>query len=203
MSEQQPERKLNAKEKRFVAEYLVDAKFNQTQAYIRAGYSENGARQNASRLMAKDYIQEAIAHAREEMDKEYQHRVMQKYEVLAELTEIARKSDIGELLVDENGEVIQDLNSISVKQAKKQNKSKFIKKAKITTTKDIGINEQGEPVETVTTTAEIEMYSRHEALRDLGKHYALFVDRTDLTSGGDKLAAPIIYLPEVDQNADE
>jgi hypothetical protein len=28
-------------------------------------------------------------------------------------------------------------------------------------------------------------------------------DRMDMTSGGDKLSAPIIYLPEVDQNADE
>lgn len=46
------------KETRFVDEYLID--LNATQAAIRAGYSENAARQIGSETLSKPYIQEAI-----------------------------------------------------------------------------------------------------------------------------------------------
>ena len=51
---------LKAKEQAFVDEYLRD--FNATEAYKRAGYKSQGraAGNNASRLMGKDRIQEAI-----------------------------------------------------------------------------------------------------------------------------------------------
>ena len=42
---------LNDRQRLFVAEYLVDR--NATRAYIRAGYSPDGARQSASRLHDK------------------------------------------------------------------------------------------------------------------------------------------------------
>ena len=41
---------ISRKQRVFLEEYLKD--FNATQAYIRAGYSENGARQSASRLLS-------------------------------------------------------------------------------------------------------------------------------------------------------
>ena len=43
-------KKLTDKQKIFVAEYLIDQ--NATQAAIRAGFSENGARQAGSRLLS-------------------------------------------------------------------------------------------------------------------------------------------------------
>ena len=46
------------KQARFVAEYLVDA--NGTQAAIRAGYSESGARVTAHRLLTNDAIYRAV-----------------------------------------------------------------------------------------------------------------------------------------------
>jgi phage terminase small subunit len=55
--------KLNDKQARFVAEYLVD--LNATQAAIRAGYSAKTARQQASELLAKPDIAQAVARAQE------------------------------------------------------------------------------------------------------------------------------------------
>ena len=49
---------LNPKQARFVEEYLKEP--NSTQAYIRAGYAERGARANAARLIALDSIRDAI-----------------------------------------------------------------------------------------------------------------------------------------------
>lgn len=49
---------LTAKQQRFVAEYLID--LNQTQAAIRAGYSEKTAAEQASRLLTNVKVAEAI-----------------------------------------------------------------------------------------------------------------------------------------------
>lgn len=53
---------MNAKRNRFVAEYLID--LNATQAYIRAGYSPNGAAQSAAKLLTNTEIVAAIAERR-------------------------------------------------------------------------------------------------------------------------------------------
>lgn len=50
---------LTDKQQRFVEEYVVD--FNATQAAIRAGYSEDTARQTGSENLSKPYIAQAIA----------------------------------------------------------------------------------------------------------------------------------------------
>ena len=50
---------LSDKQKSFCHEYLKD--MNATQAYIRAGYEEKGARANSARLIANDSIQEYLA----------------------------------------------------------------------------------------------------------------------------------------------
>lgn len=50
---------LSARQAAFVREYLVDG--NGTQAAIRAGYSKKTANEQASRLLAKNNIREAVA----------------------------------------------------------------------------------------------------------------------------------------------
>lgn len=50
--------KLTAKQQRFADEYLID--LNATQAAIRAGYSENSAKQEGSRLLTNDDIMHYI-----------------------------------------------------------------------------------------------------------------------------------------------
>lgn len=54
-------RKLTAKEKRFVDEYLVD--LNATQAAIRAGYSPRSAMQHSAVMLSKPHIAAAVAEA--------------------------------------------------------------------------------------------------------------------------------------------
>lgn len=49
---------MNAKQTRFVEEYLID--LNATQAAIRAGYSEDTARAIGSENLSKPYIKDAI-----------------------------------------------------------------------------------------------------------------------------------------------
>lgn len=56
---------LTAKQRRFVIEYPIDS--NGTQAAIRAGYSENGARVQASELLANPNIQKAIEEREEDL----------------------------------------------------------------------------------------------------------------------------------------
>jgi len=49
----------NSRHERFCHEYIKDG--NATQAYLRVGYSKNGARQSAQRLLTNADIQERIA----------------------------------------------------------------------------------------------------------------------------------------------
>ena len=57
--------KLTIKQQLFIKEYLKD--FNATQAAIRAGYSEDSARQTGSENLSKPDIKEAIERAKEEI----------------------------------------------------------------------------------------------------------------------------------------
>lgn len=60
--------RLNPRQSRFVAEYLID--LNATQAAIRAGYSRKSAKQQGSRLLTNDDVQAAIAEAQAAKAKE-------------------------------------------------------------------------------------------------------------------------------------
>lgn len=51
-------KKLTPREKRFIEEYPID--LNGSEAYVRAGYSPNGANAGAARLLARVSIREAI-----------------------------------------------------------------------------------------------------------------------------------------------
>ena len=59
---------MNAKQKQFVIEYLID--FNATQAAIRAGYSEKTARSQGQRLLTNVDIKKAIIEEREKIQDE-------------------------------------------------------------------------------------------------------------------------------------
>jgi phage terminase small subunit len=67
MSAKKAKAKLNPKQKRFVSEYVID--YNGTQAAIRAGYSLKTANEQASQLLAKLSIQDAVDKATEEKRK--------------------------------------------------------------------------------------------------------------------------------------
>ena len=74
---------LTARQRRFVDEYLVD--LNATQAAVRAGYAPSGARQHASRLLAREIVKKAVADAM----KRRQERVeLTADEVIGDLREL-------------------------------------------------------------------------------------------------------------------
>lgn len=76
--------RLTDKQKRFVAEYLVD--LNATQAAIRAGYSEKSASRIAVELLNKTQVSEAIQKAMK--DREARTEITQD-KVLEELARVA------------------------------------------------------------------------------------------------------------------
>ncbi|MGD1893999.1 MAG: terminase small subunit [Cyclobacteriaceae bacterium] len=87
---------MTAKENQFCIEFIVDN--NGTQAAARAGYSKKTARQIATKLLSKVYIQDEIARLKEEINSK---KIADITEVLEGLTKIVRfdKKEI----YDENG----------------------------------------------------------------------------------------------------
>ena len=77
-------RPLSSQEELFCREYIKDR--NQTKAYIRAGYSKEGARQNASRLISKDHIRARI---NELLKEQYDTIKIEATKVLRCILEIA------------------------------------------------------------------------------------------------------------------
>lgn len=95
------ERKLNAKQQRFVEEYLID--LNATQAAIRAGYSPKTATQIASENLSKPNISAAIARAMAERSK---RTGITQDRIVTELAKVAflKLTDI----VDDEGRIRED-----------------------------------------------------------------------------------------------
>ena len=158
------------RQEQFVIEYLVD--YNGAQAAIRAGYSVKAAKEQAHHLLTLIHIQAALRARKAELDKLNEYRIMGPYETLAKLTAIAN-GDMGDLLTkNDQGEAVDDFESISLRRAKKMGKSHLIKKIRQKTT-----YMTGDGVDTQIVENEVEMYSAHEALRDLGKYHVLFTDK--------------------------
>ena len=85
----------NAKHERFAKEYIID--MNGGRAYVRAGYSENGADQSASKLLRNPKIIARIA----ELTSVVSEKLMSGAEqVLAEIGEIAFHKITGIDIID-------------------------------------------------------------------------------------------------------
>lgn len=78
---------LNARQQRFVDEYLID--LNATQAYVRAGYSPNGAGQAAEKLLRNTEIRAAVAER--QAARRQRVETSQDY-VLTNLTEVVERT---------------------------------------------------------------------------------------------------------------
>lgn len=112
-----------------------------------------------------------------EVEAKWLAKVMEKTEVLARLSEMAR-GDVGDFMDIESMSY-----NLSMKKAKELGLTHLIKKVKQRTviTQDKDGEEKEEDIQ------EIELYSAHDALVDLGKHLKLFTENLDLTSGGKPL----------------
>jgi phage terminase small subunit len=142
---------LTPKQRAFVDEYLID--YNGTQAAIRAGYSEDSARQMATENLSKPSISRAIKEAIEARSQRTQ--VDQDY-VISTLTQVIERSLKGQVKMefdreercmvpvrDEDGNMVWQYDSSGVNKA-----------------------------------AEL-----------IGKHLGMFVNKTDVTSGGQPFKA--------------
>jgi hypothetical protein len=176
---------LSVKHQAFV-ESLFTHNMNATQAYLYVyGGDRVAAASNGARLIRNDKVAEAIKVRLNE-------NAMSADEVLSRMADIARgdMSDLMalstsgftfELLIDDgNGKKIPNP------------KTKLIKKIKQRVTTFLGKSESDEDREIIET--ELELYSAHDALRDLGKFHKLFVDRQEITG---KDGAPLVTRVEV------
>lgn len=170
--------KLTKKQQRFVDEYLID--LNATQAAIRAGYSEDSAKEIGCENLTKPNIQQAVA---EQMAERSKRTEITQDKVLRELAAIAfaKTTDYASViekqavyttdegvripLHDENGNavMIQDVQLVLTDTLNDAQKSALagIKHGKY------GI--------------EVTMCSKEKALELLGRHLGMFKDKVELS----------------------
>lgn len=82
-------RELTQKQKAFADEYIKNGG-NATQAYISAGYSENGANRSAQKLLSKAVISQYIAEKMERIEKEQHRDIMSLAEIQERRSKIAK-----------------------------------------------------------------------------------------------------------------
>lgn len=154
--------KLNAKQQRFVEEYLID--LNATQAAIRAGYKKSEYTDtNANKLLENTRISEAIDKAMAERSKRTginQDRVIQ---------ELARIAFV-------NPQNVINAEDGSVKDGATEDDLACIQSVKVKTMSgDKGWSEE----------REVKLNDKLKALELLGKHLGMFTDKVELEADMD------------------
>lgn len=158
LPETEPTYNLNPQQELFCYEYLKDR--NQTKAYIRAGYSENGAQQNASNLMLSHFVRARI----NELIKEQLDKI--KIDVGFVLREILNSAsiDISDAY-DTNGNLLP-INDMP----------EPLRKAIIQIETEELFDGRGKDREHIGTAKTIKIQDRLKALELLGKHLKMFTD---------------------------
>jgi len=154
---------LNPQQWRFVEEYLADPS-SQAKAAIRAGYSEDSASMQASRMLAMPKIQEAIEHAQKMRAEEIG---ISKTRVLQELALIAF-AKINELSLD-------DLENTPLQMIASQSKN-FPTEVVVTSTK-------GKNAGKIVTVKTVKTADKLAALDKLGKHLGMFKEQVEVQGG--------------------
>jgi phage terminase small subunit len=162
------ERKMTAKQKAFVQEYLID--LNATQAAIRAGYSADTAKVIGSENLTKPDIQEALQEAMARREKRTQ---ITQDMVLRELAKIGMV-DIKDFLSfrtektvigtdDDTGEPVIDYAHVVQMKDSNDIDGSLISEVQL---------KNGE--------LKFKLYDKVKALELCGRHLGMFVDRTRL-----------------------
>ena len=168
-------RKLTNKQRLFIDYYLQS--FNASDAARKAGYSERTARQIGQENLSKPDIQAEIQARLQEVH-------MSADEALKLTADIAR-ADIAQLM-----DVSSMGFNLDMSKAKELGLTGLIKKVKQKVTTHIAKSESDEDREVIEL--EVELYDKQAAIRDILKVHGKFVDRTDVTSGGEKIQPPQI-----------
>lgn len=159
---------LNAKQRRFVDEYLID--LNATQAAIRAGYSAKTANEQGSRLLANVSVQAALSERMK--DRESRTEITQD-KVLAELAKIGF-ADIRNALAwgPEVMVVDEETGETAV-----SNGVALVPSGKIDNDTAAAISEISQTAQGI----KIKMHDKRAALVDIGRHLGMFKDKVEVT----------------------
>lgn len=169
---------MNNKQRLFVDYYLQS--FNASDAARKAGYSERSAREIGRKLLTNVDINAEIQEKLAEVH-------MSAEEALKLTADIAR-GDIAQLM-----DVSSMGFNLDMSKAKELGLTGLIKKVKQRTVTHIAKSESDEDREVIDL--EVELYDKQAALRDILKVHGKFVDRTDITTGGEKIQIEIVSVP--------
>lgn len=188
---------LNAKQERFVAEYLVD--LNATQAAIRSGYSEATAYSQGQRLLKHVEVEAAIETA---MEKRAERTGITQDMVLSELAKIGfvdiRKavqwfSSVAVAAADERSvdDIIEDGPSGEVRH-QITNQVELVSSAEIddataAAIAEISMTDKGG--------LKVKLHDKRAALVDIGRHLGMFKDRIEHSGpGGVPLGISVTFV---------
>lgn len=165
---------LSLKHQSFIDSYFLHNQ-NATEAYCDVyGVSRNVGRAAAARLLAKVSIADEIRRRTDEI-------TMSADEVLSRLSDIGR-GDIADLMdITTSGFTFKLLIDGPNGEKIHNPKTKLIKKIRQKVTTYLAKRESEDDREVIET--EFELYSAHEALRDLGRVHALFTDKVKIEDG--------------------
>lgn len=166
---------LSAKHQAFIDRYLVSFNAREAYQFVYGDSQRQVATSSGWRLLQNADIAEAIK-------RRLQESAMSADEVLMRLAEHAR-SDINDYL-DDNG-------SFDLAKARRAAKTKMLKKLKTKVT----TRRHGD-TEVETAEVEFELYDAQSALVQIGKHYKLFTDKTEIEHSGTIQATVTVYMPE-------
>jgi len=143
------DKKLTARQKRFIEEYLVD--FCATQAAIRAGYKKHSSTAIGHENLSKPYIQKELRYKFDRLAKEADLSAkwaLERYKRIADsnIMDFLEKDDEGKIVVKD----LEDLPRELTYAVKKIKRGQF------------GI--------------ELELESKMKSLNDIGRYLSMFVD---------------------------
>ena len=179
MSDQKDAAPLTDKQKKFVDEYLVD--LNGTQAAIRAGYSQDSARQIASENLSKPYIAAAIDAAMAESAGVTRTRIVDELAKIgfADIRQVVRW---GKSPIDAESENAEP-NGLGLYPVE------LVPSEQIGDDAAVAVSE----VSLTQTGIKVKMHDKLGALEKLGKALSMYVDRHELGGvGGKELSVTIV-----------
>ena len=193
---------LNAKQARFVSEYLID--LNATQAAIRAGYSARTAHSQGPRLLDHVGVQAAIkaAQARRERRTEItQDRVLQELGKIG-FSDIRQAVRWGSRFVERQvdqaaGEELEDQPHGGALKRKREgddgSEALFVTSIELIDSAELDEDTVGAIAEVAQTKegVRIKFHDKQAALVSIGRHLGMFNDKLELGMTGD-LAAQLL-----------
>jgi phage terminase small subunit len=160
----------------FIAGYLTH--FNATKAARDAGYSERTAYAIGHQLLKDIDVSRAV-----------EARIMSADQAAAIITDIAAGNMADLMDISTSGFTLELMigDPDNPGQMIVNPQTKLIRRIKQKVTTVLGKAEGSEDREIIET--ELELYSAHEAAKDILKYHGKLIDKTDITSGGEPLKA--------------